>query len=37
MESIWRDNGKGVSIGFNSKLISKAISRKSKVYGIVIV
>ncbi|WP_346867458.1 DUF2971 domain-containing protein [Clostridium sp. UBA1353] len=38
--SQWRaygDNGKGVSIGFNSKLISKAISRKNKVYSIVIV
>lgn len=33
--SQWRaygDDGKGVSIGFNSKLISKAISRKNKVY-----
>ncbi|GAA0778336.1 hypothetical protein GCM10008908_35080 [Clostridium subterminale] len=38
--SKWRaygENGKEVSIGFNSKLISKAISRKNKVYGIVIV
>lgn len=33
--SQWRaygDDGKGVSIGFNSKLISKAVSRKNKVY-----
>lgn len=33
--SQWRaygDDGKAVSIGFNSKLISKAISRKNKVY-----
>jgi len=38
--SQWRaygNDGKGVSIGFYSKLISKAISRKNKVYGIVIV